>query len=266
MGHSSRIGNSKLVLITGASSGIGAATALNLARSGYELLLTARRTELLEEVAKKCRAAGASKVIVKKLDVADKKAVEDFFAAGGSANELENLTVLINNAGLAKGVDALDKGEISDWELMVDTNVLGLLYVTRFALPMIKKNQGHVVNIGSVAGHWTYAGGAVYCATKAAVKVLTEGLRMDLHGSRVRVTNIEPGMVETDFSRVRLGDELAAKKVYENFHALSADDIAECIEWSLSRPAHVNIQEMIVFPTDQGAISMTHRPTPKADR
>jgi 3-hydroxy acid dehydrogenase / malonic semialdehyde reductase len=256
---------SKLAMITGASSGIGAATALKLAEKGYDLMLTARRADLLREVADKCRAAGAGQVSVKSLDVTDVKAVEEFFVAGSSI-ELQALSVLVNNAGLAKGVDPLDKGALSDWQLMLDTNVLGLLAVTRFALPLLKKNHGHIVNIGSVAGHWTYAGGAVYCATKAAVKVLTEGLRMDLHGQRVRVTNIEPGMVETDFSRVRLGSEEAAQKVYENFHALSADDIAECIEWSLSRPPHVNIQEMIVFPTDQGSISMTHRPGPSSGR
>ncbi|CAN5705308.1 SDR family NAD(P)-dependent oxidoreductase [soil metagenome] len=250
----------KFAMITGASAGIGEATALKLAKLGYDLLLTARRTDLLEAVAVKCRAAGSKKVIVKALDVSDLNAVEKLFALTELKADLENLTALVNNAGLAKGMAPMDQAAISDWQLMVDTNVMGLLYVTRFALPMLKKNKGHVVNLGSVAGHWTYAGGAIYCATKAAVKALTEGLRMDVHGSGVRVTNIEPGMVETDFSLVRLGDKTAAEKVYANFHALSPEDVADCIEWSMSRPAHVNIQEMIVFPTDQGAIQMTHRP------
>lgn len=250
----------KLVLITGASAGIGEASALHLAATGkYDLLLTARRLDRLESLAKKCRELGAANVSVARLDVSSLSAVEDFFKDSKLQKQFERLEVLINNAGLAKGVDAMDQAKISDWQGMIETNVLGLLYVTRFALPNIRKNQGHILNIGSVAGRWTYPGGGVYCATKAAVRALSEGLRMDLLGSRVRVTNIAPGMVETEFASTRLGDVEKAKKIYENFRPLTAADIAECIEWSLSRPAHVNIQEMIVFPTDQAGVTQIHR-------
>lgn len=248
-----------MALITGASGGIGEAAALKLAESGAGLILVARRTDRLIEIAKRCREAGAREVFTHELDVTDRSSVETFFKSGDLVEPLARMNILVNNAGLAKGVDPLDVGNIDDWQSMMDTNVMGLLYVTRLALPSIKTNQGHIVNIGSVAGRWSYPGGAVYCASKAAVRALTEGLRMDLQGSRVRVTNIEPGMVETDFSKVRFGSEKLAEKVYANFTALSAFDIAECIAWSLSRPAHVNIQEMIVFPTDQAGVSQIYR-------
>lgn len=247
----------KLALITGASAGIGEATALRLAKRGYDLILTARRRERLEALAIRCREHGSGVVLVHELDVTVRASVEDLFR--DKAAELTKLSVLINNAGLAKGVDKMDQADLADWQLMVDTNVMGLLTVTRLSLPFIRKNQGHVVNIGSVAGHWTYPGGAVYCATKAAVKALTEGLRMDLMGTGIRVTNIEPGMVESEFSKVRLQDEAAAAKIYAGLKPLSPDDIAECIDWSLSRPAHVNVQEMIVFPTQQAGVTLVHR-------
>jgi 3-hydroxy acid dehydrogenase/malonic semialdehyde reductase len=255
--------STSMALITGASGGIGEATAIKLAETGAGLILAARRSDRLTAVAKRCREAGAREVFIHELDVSDLKSVEAFFKSVDLAGPLARLNILVNNAGLAKGVAGLDEGSISDWQLMVDTNVMGLLYVTRFALPVIKKQRGHIVNIGSVAGRWTYPGGGVYCASKAAVRALTEGLRMDLQGSRVRVTNIEPGMVETDFSKVRFGSEELANKVYANFTALSAADVAECITWSLSRPAHVNIQEMIVFPVDQAGVQQIYRETPK---
>ena len=248
-----------MALITGASGGIGEATALKLSESGAGLILAARRTDRLEKIATRCREAGAREVFTHELDVTDRKSVETFFRSPDLVEPLSRLSVLVNNAGLAKGVEPLDNGNVDDWQTMMDTNVMGLLYVTRLALPTVKKNRGHIVNIGSVAGRWTYPGGAVYCASKAAVRAVTEGLRMDLQGSRVRVTNIEPGMVETDFSKVRFNSEELAKKVYAGFTALSAEDIAECISWSLSRPAHVNIQEMIVFPTDQAGVSQIYR-------
>ncbi len=248
-----------MTLITGASGGIGEATALKLAQSGAGLVLAARRADRLNEIAKQCRELGAREVFTHRLDVTNLESVEAIFKSRDLLEPLSRLSVLVNNAGLAKGFEPLDTASIEDWQTMIDTNVTGLLYVTRLALPIIKKNRGHIVNIGSVAGRWTYPGGAVYCASKAAVRALTEGLRMDLQGSRVRVTNIEPGMVETDFSKVRFGSEELAKKVYANFTALSPEDIAECISWSLSRPAHVNIQEMIVFPTDQAGVSQIYR-------
>lgn len=168
--------------------------------------------------------------------------------------------VLINNAGLALGTDKLQDAKTSDWDGMIDTNVKGLLYLTRLVLPEFLKNKrGHIVNIGSVAGRWLYPGGAVYCATKFAVRAISEGLRMDLIGTPIRVTNVEPGMVETEFSFVRTGDEDKAKAVYKGMKPLSADDIADCVAWSLSRPAHVNIQELVVFPVDQPAVGQVHR-------
>jgi len=251
----------KVVLITGASAGFGTAIALKLAEKGFDLILTARREDRLEDVAKACREKGAGQVLAKKLDVRDLKSVEALFSDSDVKSMLSRLEVLVNNAGLAKGVDRMDKAKIEDWEMMVETNVLGLMYMTRFALPYIKETQGHIVNIGSVAGRWSYPGGGVYCSTKAAVRAFSEGLRMDLLGTRVRVTNIAPGMAETEFTITRLQSVDLAKKVYENFTPLTAEDIAECVEWSISRPKHVNVQEMIIYPTDQAGVSHLYRET-----
>jgi NADP-dependent 3-hydroxy acid dehydrogenase YdfG len=172
----------------------------------------------------------------------------------------QNTDLLVNNAGLARGTDPLHKGNIEDWDQMIDTNVRGLLFVTRQLLPrMVERRAGHIVNIGSVAGRWSYPGGGVYCATKFSVRAISECLRMDLLGTGVRVTNIEPGMVETEFSEVRFQDKEKAKQVYKNMKPLSAQDIAESILWSVQRPAHVNIQEIVIFPTDQASIRDVHR-------
>lgn len=249
--------DSALALITGASSGIGEAVALRLATAGCSLVLTARRRERLEAVAEKCRLVGAKSLLVAELDVSDRSAVEAFFVSHATA--LQDLSIVINNAGLAAGSDPMSTANLDDWQSMVETNILGLLYVTRLSLSALKQNRGHVVNIGSVAGHWAYPGGGVYCATKAAVKILSEGLRLDLQGSGVRVTNIEPGMVETEFSLVRFGDAAKAKKIYDGMVPLSADDIAESIEWCLSRPKHMNVQELMLFPTDQAGVGYVHR-------
>lgn len=246
-------------MITGASSGIGEATALRLAQENFGLLLTARRRDRLETLAKRCLSLGALSCEIRTLDVSKRSSVDALFSDTGLSAFFAELSVLVNNAGLAKGVDKMPSASVDDWQLMLDTNVMGLLAVTRGALPHLIKNQGHVVNVGSVAARWSYPGGAVYSATKAAVRALTEGLRLDVQGSGLRVTNIAPGMVETEFSDVRLGDKDAAKKVYEGMKALSAEDIADCISWALSRPAHVNIQEMIVFPTNQAAVGYVHR-------
>lgn len=257
MGSTGKI--SKHALITGASSGIGEATALKLASENFGLLLTARRQDRLDLLAKRCLDLGASNVEVRKLDVSQRAKVDVFFGDPTLVSFFTKMNVLVNNAGLAKGVDKMPSGSMDDWQEMLDTNVVGLLAVTRGALPYLIKNRGHVVNLGSVAGRWSYPGGAVYSATKAAVRAVTEGLRLDVQGTGVRVTNIAPGMVETEFSDVRLGDVAAAKKLYEGMAPLSADDIADCISWSLSRPPHVNIQEMIVFPTNQAAVGYVHR-------
>lgn len=246
-----------LAIITGATAGIGEATSELLALEGYDLILTGRRKDRLEALAKRLSANGNS-ILPLCFDVSNKGEVESSLKE--IQIKLSDVTVLINNAGLALGTDLVQGADFTDWDQMIDTNVKGLLYMTRLILPhMIENKKGHIFNIGSVAGRWSYRGGAVYCATKFAVRAISEGLRMDLAGTGVRVTNIEPGMVNTEFSLVRLGDEKKALEVYDGLEALSAKDIAECILWSMTRPAHVNIQEMVVFPTDQAAVGQVHR-------
>ncbi len=243
-------------LITGASAGIGAATAEVLAEKKWNLLLTARRKDRLQELSSRLSSQYKIRCEAVALDVR-RQADVDRLAAEYANQEID---LLINNAGLAKGVDAVFAADTADWDVMIDTNIKGLLYMTRAFLPgMMKRGRGHVVNLGSVAGRWTYPSGAVYCATKFAVRALTEGLRMDLLGSKIRVTNIEPGMVETEFSEVRLGSWERAKAVYKGLQPLTARDVAETIVWCAERPAHVNIQELVLFPTDQAAIGMAHR-------
>lgn len=248
----------RLALITGASSGIGEATAELLAAQGCDLILTARREDRLEKLRARLQAQTGARVRTLCFDVAS---LEECEAALRSLDgEVERVDVLVNNAGLAKGVEPIAKGHIEDWELMIDTNIKGLLYMTRLVVPaMVKRGRGDVVNLGSVAGRWSYPGGGVYCATKAAVRALTEGLRMDLQGAGVRVMNIAPGMVDTEFSDIRFGDAAKARKVYEGMTPLSARDIAETIVWCLSRPPHVNVQELIIFPTEQAGIGHVFR-------
>lgn len=243
-------------LITGASAGIGAATAKALADVGCHLVLCARRLDRLE----KLKAELGKKVSVEifQLDVSKRAAIEKFSLEQSST--LKKIDILINNAGLAKGLDPLQKGSLEDWDVMIDTNIKGLLFLTRQVLPyMLERKSGHILNLGSVAGRWTYPNGNVYSATKYFVTAISESLRLDTLGSGVRVTNIEPGMVETEFSEVRLQDKDRAKKVYEGLKPLSAADIADSIVWSLSRPAHVNIQEMVIFPTAQASVGHVFR-------
>jgi 3-hydroxy acid dehydrogenase / malonic semialdehyde reductase len=242
--------------ITGATSGIGLETARQLAPHAKTLILNGRRRERLEKL--KDELSAKCQVHIACFDVSDRKQVDDWFAH--NQNILSSVDVLLNNAGLAKGTDPLHKGRIEDWDEMIDTNIRGLLYVTRQILPaMVTQKRGHVVNIGSVAGRWSYPGGAVYCATKFSVRAISECLRMDLLGTGIRVTNIEPGMVETEFSEVRFQDKEKAKQVYKNMQPLTAKDIAETVVWSLQRPSHVNIQELVIFPTDQASIRDVHR-------
>ena len=244
----------RLALITGATAGIGEATANRLADAGCSLILTGRREERLSAL----KNTLSKKVEVQTLafDVSDRVACEKAMA---SINH-DKIDILVNNAGLAKGVEPIPSAKIDDWEEMIDTNVLGLLVMTRLILPsMMKRKRGDIINIGSVAGRWSYPGGGVYCATKAAVRAITEGLRMDVMGTGVRVTNIAPGMIETEFSDVRLGSKEAAHKVYQGMTPLSAHDIADAITWCLERPPHVNVQEMIIFPTDQAGVGYVHR-------
>ena len=248
----------RTVLVTGASAGIGAACARAFAGAGARLILCARRVGRLEELAEKLRG-GETDVLLLELDVRDAAAVAE--RIGALPAEWADVDVLVNNAGLGRGLDKLWQGSPADWDEMVDTNVKGLLYVTRALLPrMVERRAGHVINLGSVAGHEVYPGGAVYCATKHAVKAITQGLRMDVLGTGIRVSTVDPGMVETEFSVVRFhGDEDRAKNVYRGMTALTADDIADTVLWVASRPPHVCIDEIIIKPTDQASATLVHR-------
>jgi NADP-dependent 3-hydroxy acid dehydrogenase YdfG len=248
----------KCALITGASSGIGMATAEVFAEEGLNLVLVARREPRLLKLKDKLEGKFKIKVSVVAADLRSAQGI----AAIASAPNFASVDLLVNNAGLARGTAKLQDADPAEWDEMLETNVTGLLRLTRAVLPhMIKNNRGHVVNLGSVAGRWVYPGGAVYCASKFAVRAISEGLRLDLMGTPLRVTNIEPGMVETEFSEVRFQNKERAKGVYNGMTPLSGRGIAECILWSVQRPAHVNIQEMVVFPTDQAAIQHVHRKT-----
>lgn len=250
-----------LVLITGATSGIGEACALKFAREKWRVVITGRRKERLIQVAKKVKKAGSPEVITVVLDVRDRLALSMLGESYGAL--LGRLDVLVNNAGLALGLEKVHEGRAEDWDAMIDTNVKGLLHMTRLVLPsMVRRQSGHVVNIGSITGHQVYAGGAVYAATKFAVHAITQALRLEVLGTNIRVTSIDPGMVETEFSRVRFrGDQDRAKQTYQNFSPLQPEDVAEAVWWSVSRPAHVNVQDMILMPTDQASVtSLLRRP------
>jgi 3-hydroxy acid dehydrogenase / malonic semialdehyde reductase len=256
----------KWVLITGASSGFGAAAARAFGAEGARLLLGARRVDRLKKVAGEARKAGALEAHVHELDVAETASVEVFMAwakkkIGNRKSETGNLHVLVNNAGGAHGVDTVAEGRDADWEAMLQSNVLGVLRVTRAALPLLARDAGaSILNIGSVAGHTAYEGGAVYCAAKAGELQITRALRLELLGTGIRVGTVDPGLAETEFSMVRFkGDAAKAKKVYEGMNPLTAADVAEILVWIASRPAHVNIDELIVKPVDQAAIGKVYR-------
>lgn len=248
-------------LITGATAGFGLATAELFAEQGCHLIITGRRRERLEEAKRRLEGEHGVHVTTLGFDIRDRRELES--ALGGAREAVQKTTILINNAGLALGTEPLPSADVDDWDAMIDTNIKGLLYMTRQLLPQfIARDHGHVVNVGSVAGRWTYPGGAVYSATKFAVRAISDSLRMDLMGKNIRVTNIEPGMAETEFSEVRYrGDAAKAAAVYKGLKPLSARDIAETILWCVSRPAHVNIQELVIFPTAQAGVgpSYTHR-------
>ncbi|HEX2081650.1 MAG TPA: SDR family NAD(P)-dependent oxidoreductase [Longimicrobium sp.] len=247
------------VLVTGASAGIGQACARAFAAAGARLVLTARRRERLEALADGLRGAHGTECHLLALDVRDAAAVQA--ALQGLPAEWAAIDVLVNNAGLGRGLEPLHTGDPGDWDEMVDTNVKGLLYVTRAVTPgMVERGRGHVINLGSVAGHEVYPGGAVYCATKHAVDAITRGLRMDLLGTGVRVSTIDPGMVETEFSVIRFhGDRDRADRVYRGMTPLTAADIADAVVWVATRPPHVNIDQIILKPTDQASATMVHR-------
>ena len=237
------------VLITGASSGIGEACSRRFAKEGYKLILAARRDELLRELDGKLKA----QTHLLTLDVRDRYAVEE--AIKGLPKEWQQIDILLNNAGLSRGLGPIHEGNPEGWDEMIDTNVKGLLYVSRAVLPgMVKRNSGHIINIGSIAGHEVYPKGNVYCASKYAVDAITKGMRIDLNGTKVRVTTVDPGLVRTEFSEVRFyGDKERAEKVYQGYTPLSGDDIADAVFWASTRPTHVQIAEIIILPTDQAS-------------
>jgi NADP-dependent 3-hydroxy acid dehydrogenase YdfG len=237
------------VVITGASSGFGEATARAFAKLGYSLFLGARRVEKLQQVAKECGNATAHP-----LDVRDKASIDAFCAAAGTPD------ILLNNAGLALGRDPVATLKDEDLVGMIETNVVGLLRVTRALLPrMIEAKKGHIINLGSYAARGVYEGGAVYAATKHSVRVVSETLRLELSGTGIRVTEMDPGMAETEFSVVRLGDEEKAKAVYNGFQPLTAEDVADAIVWVATRPAHVNISDLVMTATAQASLTKVHR-------
>ena len=248
----------KIALITGATSGIGEACARKFAEGGYDLILTARRADKLARLKEKLEADGTA-VQTLVFDVRDANAAAQALAT--LEERWSQVDVLINNAGLALGLEKEYEGDPEDWNTMIDTNIKGLLTMTRLVVPgMVKRNQGHVINIGSVAGDAAYAGGNVYCATKAAVKAITDGLRIDVVESAVRVTNIKPGLVETNFSNVRFhGDTHRADNVYKGIQPLTGADIADVALYAASVPKHVQIAEVLVLATHQASGSVLYR-------
>jgi 3-hydroxy acid dehydrogenase/malonic semialdehyde reductase len=249
----------KIVFVTGASSGIGAATAMEFARHGAKLLLCARRLDKLKAMEAALLDAGAPDVYSFELDVRSREAVAATLASLPDAWQL--IDILVNNAGLSRGLVKMYEDDIDNWDEMIDTNIKGLLYVTRAVVPgMVKRDHGHVINLGSIAGQAAYPNGGVYCATKAAERFLSDGLRIDLNGTTVRVTSIDPGMVETEFSMVRFrGDAERAAKTYANIDPLTAEDIADTIVWTATRPAHVTVQSVLITPTAQASAYVVSR-------
>lgn len=239
----------KTAIVTGATSGIGRATAIALRAVGYDVIITGRRADRLNELAAQIGARALC------FDIRDSEQTRKAF------EPIERVDLLVNNAGLAAGLDHVDKGDIEDWDAMIDTNVKGVLYATRYVAPkMVARGCGHIINIGSIAGRQVYENGAVYCASKHALHALTEGTRIDLLGHNVRVSEVRPGMIETEFSTVRFhGDTERAKGVYQGVDALTAEDIARTIVWITEQPAHVNINDIEIMPTQQASAFYTNR-------
>jgi len=244
------------VLITGATSGIGLACAELFAECKTGLILTGRREERLKDTKKNLGSRYGAEVQIAAFDIRDRQACKEFVESLS-----QPIDILINNAGLAVGKDPVDSGDFDDWDRMIDTNVKGLLTMTRLITPGMKRlNSGHIINVGSIAGHEAYPGGVVYCATKHAVDAITKSTKKDLHGTIIRVSSVSPGLVETEFSNVRFkGDDASADKVYEGIEPLTAKDIAEIILFTANRPAHVNIMDTVVFPVHQSSSTMVHR-------
>jgi 3-hydroxy acid dehydrogenase/malonic semialdehyde reductase len=248
----------RIACISGASSGIGLASATAFARLGWGLVLGARRVERLREQEDQLRKLGAHEIVSLPLDVTSSESVANFVATAEA--KFPHIDLLLNNAGLALGTDRLAQVQEQDWATVLETNVGGVLRMIRGFLPrMIKLNRGHIVNLGSIAGDLVYEGGGAYCASKHALRALTGTLRLELNGTNIRVTSIDPGMVETEFSNVRFGDEAKAKAVYRGMIPLTADDIADCITFAVTRPAHVNIDKITLMPVAQAAPHKVHR-------
>ncbi len=249
----------RIVFITGASAGIGRSCAKAFAAQGARLILAARRLPRLEELAAELKRKPGDDILLLALDVRNQPAVER--AVSHLTAEWNTIDILVNNAGLSRGLDKFHEGQLEDWEEMIDANIKGLLYVGRAVIPdMVKRGQGHIINIGSISGHEVYPGGSVYCATKFAVDALSKGMRLDLSGTGLRVSQVSPGMVETDFSLVRFrGDKERAEKVYKGVTPLTPDDIADAVVYCATRSPHVNVSEIIVMPTDQASTTMVHR-------
>jgi 3-hydroxy acid dehydrogenase/malonic semialdehyde reductase len=248
-----------IALITGATSGFGKAIAIKFASAGHDVIITGRRKELLQQVKSEIESAYAVKALTLHFDVRDKKAVNEHLS--NIPAEWKKLNIVVNNAGLAAGKDYFDEASMDDWEQMIDTNVKGLLYVSRAALPyLIDNGGGHIVNIGSIAGKQVYEKGNVYCATKHSVDAISHSMRIDLLRHKIKVTAIHPGMAETEFSLVRFkGNEEAAKAVYAGVTPLSADDIADAVYYCTSLPAHVCINDMVIMPTAQADAFYLHK-------
>ncbi|MBA2650787.1 MAG: SDR family oxidoreductase [Tatlockia sp.] len=248
----------KIILITGASSGIGQACSRLFAKAGAKLILCARRKERLDNLAKELQEAHGTESLALLLDVQDKIEVQN--RINNLPEPWQAIDMLVNNAGLALSSDPIQHGSLANWDTMIDTNIKGLLYITRTILPgMLARQRGHIINIGSIAGHECYPNGNVYCATKFAVRALTKSMRLDLNGTPIRVSEIAPGAVETEFSEVRWQNKEKAKSFYEDFDPLLAEDIADAAHYCLTRPQHVDIAEMLIMPTAQAAASQIHR-------
>jgi len=249
----------KIIMVTGATAGFGWATALKFAENGYNIIITGRRKERLDELEKKLSISGNIKVLPLNFDVRNNDEVKSVI--GNLPEEWKNIDILVNNAGLAVGLDPLYNGNTDDWDRMIDTNIKGLLYVTRAVAPlMVERGKGHIFNIGSIAGKGVYEGGNVYCATKAAVDSLTRSMRIDMLKHNIRVTQIAPGMADTEFSIVRFkGDTERAEAVYKGFEALTSDDIAEAIYYCAILPAHVCINDLVITPTQQADVCFNYR-------
>lgn len=250
-----------VVLVTGASSGIGLATATAFAREGARVAIAARRADRIAQIQASLTEAYGVEVFARQMDVRDVEEAE--LTVHAVYEHFGRLDILVNNAGLARGLRPVEQGKESEWREMMETNVMGLLWVTRAAIPLMRRNgSGHIINLGSIAGHEVYANGSVYCASKFAVKAITRALRLELVGSNIRITSVDPGMVETEFSAVRFdGDEERAKSVYEGLQPLTGDDVAECILFAANRPPHVNIDEILVKPTAQASATVAYRQT-----